>query len=138
MKKFILIMALLPLVAASLYAQNSTPAKWEERRNLTIKEWNTDQRTKTRWLDHQTTYDSEGRKTEEIEYTQYGQKWRETYEYGDNDKIVKEVLYDEKDRPELIRRYEYNAQNKKIRQYNYAPSGRLLTIKVFEYIIEEQ
>ena len=113
-------------------------AKREARRNLTIKEWNTDNRTKTRWLDRQTTYDSLGRKVEEIEYTQYGQKWRETYEYGENDKIVKEVVYNEKDKPELVRRYEYNSENKKTRQYNYAPNGKLLTVKVFEYIVEAQ
>ena len=140
MKKIlkIALVSLLALSAIDAFAQidSLTAAKREARRNLTVKEWNTDNRTKTRWLDHQTTYDAEGRKVEEIEYTQYGQKWRETYEYGENDKIVKEVVYNEKDKPYLIRRYEYNSQNKKARQYNYAPSGKLLTVKVFEYVVE--
>lgn len=115
--------------------QEAQQAKREARRNLTIKEWNTDARSKTRWLDRITTYDAEGRKVEEIEYAQYGQKWRETYEYGENDKIAKEVLYDEKNRPTLIRKYEYNDQNRKVKQYNYAPNGKLQTVKVFEYIV---
>lgn len=113
-----------------------TAAKRAQRKNLIIKEWNTDARTKTRWMDRVTTYDEQGRKIEEIEYAQYGQKWRETYEYGDNDKIVKEVVYDDRNKPSLIRKYEYNSANKKTKQYNYAPNGKLLTVKVFEYITE--
>lgn len=113
-----------------------TAAKRAQRRNLVVKEWNTDARTKTRWMDRVTTYDEQGRKIEEIEYAQYGQKWRETYEYGENDKIVKEVLYDDRNKPTLIRKYEYNSENKKTKQYNYAPNGKLLTVKVFEYIVD--
>lgn len=113
-----------------------TAAKRAQRKNLVVKEWNTDARTKTRWMDRVTTYDEQGRKIEEIEYAQYGQKWRETYEYGENDKIVKEVVYDDRNKPSLIRKYEYNSENKKTKQYNYAPNGKLLTVKVFEYIIE--
>lgn len=113
-----------------------TAAKRAQRKNLVVKEWNTDARTKTRWMDRVTTYDEQGRKIEEIEYAQYGQKWRETYEYGENDKIVKEVVYDDRNKPSLIRKYEYNSENKKIKQYNYAPNGKLLTVKVFEYITE--
>ena len=54
------------LCASSLYAQISpeTLAKRAKRKNLTVKEWNTDSKTKTRWLDHVTTYDAEGRKVE--------------------------------------------------------------------------
>lgn len=113
-----------------------TAAKRAQRKNLVVKEWNTDARTKTRWMDRVTTYDEQGRKIEEIEYAQYGQKWRETYEYGENDKIVKEVVYDDRNKPSLIRKYEYNSENKKTKQYNYAPNGKLLTVKVFEYITE--
>ena len=148
MKHKYLTLILLASCLAGIYAFAQTPPekdplaeakaiKREARKNLIVKEWNTDAKSKTRWLDHQTTYDELGRKIEEIEYTQYGQKFRETYEYGDNDKIVKEIVYDERNKPSLIRKYEYNSQNKKIRQYNYAPNGKLMTIKVFEYITEE-
>lgn len=142
MKK-ILAVAFLSFFSFFAFGQSVSPeilqdlqqAKRDARRNLTIKEWNTDARTKTRWLDRITTYDAEGRKVEEIEYASYGQKWRETYEYGENDKIAKEVLYDDKNRPSLIRKYEYNDQNRKVKQYNYAPNGKLQTVKVFEYIV---
>ena len=65
------------LAGLTLSAQELDPAtlaKREARKNLVVKEWNTDARTKTRWLDRQTKYDSQGRKVEEIEYATYGQK----------------------------------------------------------------
>lgn len=135
MKRILRVLAIFALlVCANEAAFAQTTVKAAAKRNLTIKEWNTDARSKTKWLDRITTYDSEGRKIEEIEYTQFGQKWRETYEYGENNKIVKEVLYDEKNRVELVRKYEYDETNRKMRQYNYAPNGKLKTIKIFEYI----
>jgi len=112
-------------------------AKRAAHKNMTIKEWNTDAKSKTRWLDRVTTYDEKGRKVEEIEYTSYGQKWRETYKYDEQDRIVQEVEYDEKDKPRYVRKYEYNSDGSKKKQYNYSPSGKLMTIKVFEYIIAE-
>lgn len=115
----------------------ATRAKRERRKNLTIKEWNTDAKSKTRWLDRVTTYDDEGRKIEQIEYASYGQKWRQTYEYDTNGRIRQEVEYDERDKPEIIRKYEYNSDGTKKKQYNYAPNGKLITIKVFEYVIVE-
>lgn len=135
MRKFITF--IIAAIAFSFFANGqideATAAKRAKRTNLTIKEWNTDSKSKTRWLDHITTYDAQGRKVEEIEYTQYDQKWRETYEYGENDKIIKEVRYDDRDKPALIRKYEYNEQGRKVKQYNYSPSGKLQTIKIFEY-----
>lgn len=137
MKKLLLFICLLGTIAFSASAQTDEymAARRAQRQNLVVKEWNTDARTKTKWLDRVTTYDAQGRKVEEIEYAQYGQKWRETYEYGDNDKISKEVLYDEHNKPQLIRKYEYDSNNRKLKQYNYAPNGKLQTIKVFEYSI---
>lgn len=133
----ILAMASLP---CHMYAQDldaATLAKRAGRKNLTIKEWNTDAKSKTRWLDRVTTYDEEGRKIEEIEYASYGQKWRETYEYGENGRVVREVEYDDRDKPRLIKKYEYNADGTKKKQYNYAPNGRLQTVKVYEYIVSD-
>ena len=109
-------------------------SKRELRRNMTVNEWNTDAKTKTRWLDHVTRYDENGRKVEEIEYAQYGQKWRATYEYGDNDKIAKEIEFDDRDQPVMVRKYEYDSMGRKSKQYNYLPNGKLKTVKVFEYI----
>lgn len=132
---FIACSLMLPSYIAAQDLDAATLAKRAGRKNLVIKEWNTDAKSKTRWLDRVTTYDSEGRKTEQIEYASYGQKWRETYEYGADGRLAREVEYDDRDKPKVIRKYEYNADGTKKRQYNYAPNGKLLTVKVFEYII---
>lgn len=115
----------------------ATLAKRAGRRNLTVKEWNTDAKSKTRWLDRVTVYDGQGRKTEQIEYASYGQKWRETYEYGEDGRVCREVEYDDRDKPKTVKKYEYNADGTKKKQYNYAPNGKLVSIKVFEYVIGE-
>ena len=139
MLKKIIFAASLLLVSLSAFSQVSpeTLAKRAARKNLTVKEWNTDAKTKSRWLDRVTVYDSEGRKIEEIEYASYGQKWRETYEYGENGKISKEVEYDDRDKPVRIRKYEYNEDGTKMKQYNYSPAGKLLSTKIFEYIFSD-
>lgn len=141
MKRFLLLAFIaflaMPLGMSAQELDAATLAKRAGRKNLTIKEWNTDAKSKTRWLDRVTTYDSEGRKIEQIEYASYGQKWRETYEYGENGRVVREVEYDDRDKPKSIRKYEYNEDGTKKKQYNYAPNGRLQTIKVFEYVIGE-
>ena len=139
MTKVVILIAAL-LCGITMSAQELDPAtlaKREGRKNLVVKEWNTDARTKTRWLDRQTKYDSQGRKVEEIEYASYGQKWRETMEYGENGRVVKEVEYDDRNKPVRIRKYEWNENCTKKKQYNYAPNGKLLSIKVFEYVFDE-
>ena len=130
------------LLASSIAAQSLlTPeqlAKREKRKNLTVKEWNTDSKTKTRWLDHLTTYDSEGRKIEEIEYATYGQKERITIGYDEvTGKVSKEVVYDDRDKPVRIRKYEYSEDGTKKKQYNYLPNGKLFSVKVFEYLFSD-
>ena len=127
----------LACASASAQIDEATRAKRETRKNMVVREWNTDPRTKTRWLDRVTTYDALGRKIEEIEYASYGQKWRQTYEYGTNGRVVKEVEYDDRNKPVYIRKYEWNEDGTKKKQYNYAPNGKLLTIKVFEYIFTD-
>lgn len=137
---YIISLALFLIPEASTYAQEldaATLAKRAGRKNLTIKEWNTDSRSKKRWLDRVTTYDNQGRKIEQIEYASYGQKWRETYEYGDNGRIVREVEYDDRDKPKSVKVYEYNTDGSKKKQYKYNPNGKLETVKIFEYIISE-
>lgn len=124
---------------SSTFAQISpeTIAKREKRKNLTVKEWNTDAKSKTRWMDHLTVYDDEGRKIEEIEFATYGQKERITIEYNADGKVSKEVVYDDRDKPVRIRKYEYNTDGTKKKQFNYLPNGKLYSIKVFEYIFSD-
>ena len=141
MKRILYILACL-LVAGTAVGQSLlTPeqlAKREKRKNLTVKEWNTDDKSKTRWLDHLTVYDSQGRKIEEIEYASYGQRVRVTYKYDDvTGKVTEEVEYNDRNRPVRIRRYEWNADGTKAKQYNYLPNGKLYTVKVFEYIFSK-
>lgn len=112
-----------------------TLAKRARRTNLTVKEWNTATRGGAKWLDHITIYDNQGRKIEEIEYTNYGQKERVTFEYDEETgKISREIVYDDRNKPSRIRKYEYNSDGTKAKQYNYLPNGKLYSIKIFEYI----
>ena len=97
-----------------------------------------DSQGKTRWLDRIKVYDSQGRCVEEIEYATYGQRWRITSTYDDKTgKVLEEVEYNDRNRPVRIRKYEWNADGTKAKQYNYLPNGKLYTVKVFEYIFSE-
>ena len=140
MKRFLFLFVTL-LIAQGAAAQALSPeelAKRAKRKNLTVKEWNTDSNKKQRWLDNLKTYDEKGRKIEEIEYNQFGQIERETCEYDPiSDRIIREVVYDDRNKVKLVRKYEYNDDGTKHKQYNYLPTGILYTIKVFEYIFEE-
>ncbi|MBQ4434159.1 MAG: hypothetical protein II894_08405 [Bacteroidales bacterium] len=45
------------------------------------------------------------------------------------------MVYDSRNKPVRIRKFEYNADGSKKKQYNYLPSGKLESTKVFEYIL---
>ena len=142
MKRTIYLLACL-LIAGTAAAQSLlTPeqlAKREKRKNLTVKEWNTDAKTKARWLDHLKVYDSQGRCIEEIEYASYGQRSRVTYTSDDTTgKVLEEVEYNDRNKPVRIRKYEWNANGTKAKQYNYLPNGKLYSVKVFEYIFSDK
>ncbi len=114
------------------YAQGpgkANPAK----KNLVLKEWNTDAKGGNRRLDHITTYNADGKKIEEIEYDSLGQKWRKRYEYTAL-RCTKEMVYDNRNRLITIKKFEYDAAGRKKTQYNYDAKGHLLTIKNFEYL----
>ena len=140
MKK-ILLFVFLGLWAMPLFSQSVSDAtiqKRENRRGMVLKEWNTLAGSNTPFLDHVTTYDSLGRKIEEIEYASYGQKSRVVSEYPpDSDvtaKVVREIEYNDRDRVVRIRKFEYNEDGSKRRQLNYFPNGKLESVKVYEYV----
>ena len=136
-----LIFALLLANCALLSAQElsqETINKREKRKNLVVREWNTDAKGKNRWMDHFTTYDDKGRKIEEAEFTSYGKRQRICIKYAENGFIDREVVYDDRDRPVRIRKYEYNQDGTKKKQYNYLPSGKLYSVKEFEYTYTEK
>ena len=138
MKRILTLVALVLAFVAPAAAQNTNGQKINKK-NLVIKEWNTDPRSGKKVLDHVTTYDADGKKIEEIEYNSEGQKWRKRFEYapGAEGKCIKESVYNERNRLESVKKYEYNEFGRKKTQYNYNAKGKLLTIKVFEYIAED-
>lgn len=118
--------------------QSQTPylteeEKRERRKNLVVKELNTDAKGKRQWVDHITVWDENGYKIEEIEYAVYGQRERVTFEYDSSGKCVRENVYNDKNKLYRIRRYEYLDNGRKKIQYNYNPDGKLYSTKIYEY-----
>ena len=143
MKRLVLTLAFIA-IGIGAFAQTvseSTVLKRENRKGMTIKEWNTQAGSKRAFLDRVTTYDELGRKIEEIEYASYGQKWRVVSEYPkDSDitaKVVREIEYNDRDKVVRIRKFEYNEDGSKKRQLNYYPNGKLESIKTFETVFKE-
>jgi hypothetical protein len=134
MKKILTVWALALLLVPAAGAQDTAKIN---KKNLVIKEWNTEPRSGKKVLDHVTTFDADGKKIEEIEYGSEGQKWRKRFEYGADGKCVKEMVYNDRNKLETVKKYEYNEFGRKKTQYNYNAKGKLLTIKVFEYIAED-
>lgn len=139
--KRLLFFAFLWLIVLPVFSQSVSDAtiqKRENRRGMILKEWNTAVGARMPFLDHVTTYDSLGRKIEEIEYASYGQKSRVVSEYPpDSDvtaKVVREIEYNDRDKVVRIRKFEYNDDGSKKRQLNYYPNGKLESVKVYEYI----
>ena len=131
---------ILPIVLLALLTAFPAGAQTQQKinkKNLVIKEWNTDVKTNRKFLDHVTTYNPDGKKIEETEYGSSGQKWRKRYEYGPDGKVSRELVYDERNRLVTCKKFEYNAFGRKKTQYNYDAKGKLVTVKVFEYIAED-
>ena len=142
MKKFLIVSFLLSLIIPA-FSQQVTPEtmiKRQKRKGLTLKEWNTQNGSKQAFLVHVTTYDSLGRKIEEIEYASYGQKSRVVSEYVDAadpaSKVLREIEYNDRDKVVRIRKFEYNEDGSKKRQLNYYPNGKLESVKEFELIFK--
>ena len=113
----------------------STKTK-KNKKNLVVKEWNTNVIANTKYLDHITTYSSDGQKIEEQEYNTEGLKWRERYEYDANGNKIRELLYDGHNQLVSVKRFEYNEFGKKKMVYTYNANGKLVTIKNYEYIAQ--
>ena len=135
MKKIAILAATLLLTAFGAYAQTATQTL--NKKNLVIKEWNTDTATNKKVLDHVTTYNADGKKIEEIEYTTSAQKWRKRFEYDAAGRVTLESVYNEKNKLDNYKKFEYNEFGRKKTQYTYNPKGKLISIKVYEYIAED-
>ena len=132
----IIVAALMALLLIPAAGAQDTIQKINKK-NLVIKEWNTDPRSGARALDHITTFSPEGKKLEEIEYGSDGQKWRKRFEYGAGEKVSKEYVYDGKNRLQTYKTFEYNEFARKKVQYTYNAKGKLLSIKHYEYIAQD-
>ena len=131
MKKTLILIAIL-LFSTAIFAQSKTSSG----KTVTVKEWKTSAKTGTRYMDEMTKYNAKGQKIEQIEYANYGQKSRTTYEYDAKGNCVKHVLYDSKNKVVRIRKFEYYEDGSKKKQYNYDPDGKLVSTREFEYIFE--
>lgn len=137
--KQIIVLSILTMCTVSLMAQQPTGNKREKKKNLVVKEWNLKAGSQTPFLDNITTFDEQGRKIEEIEYASYGQKYRIVYEYeGNNTKCAREIEYNDKNKVISIKKYDYNADGTKAKQYTYLPNGKLKSTKIFERVYREQ
>ena len=128
-------LALLLLIPAAV-AQDAQKSKINKK-NLVIKEWNMNPKGTDKVLDHVTTYSPEGKKLEEIEYNSEGQKWRKRYEHAADGKVIKELVYDGRNRLQTYKTFEYNEFARKKVQYTYNAKGKLISIKTFEYIAQD-
>jgi len=138
MKKIFALVLCMLLGATVSYAQNASSSQTLNKKNLVVKEWNTNAKS-TRILDHQTIYSPEGKKIEETEYDSAGkQKWRKRYEWGENGMMTRELVYDEHNRLVNYKKFEYNEFGKKKTQYTYDAKSRLIGTKVFEYITQDE
>ena len=134
MKKILTVLALALLLVPAAGAQE--PQKMNKK-NLVVKEWNTNPKGGNKVLDHVTTFSAEGKKVEEIEYSTSGQKWRKRFEYGPDGRVSRELVYDERNRLQTYKKFEFNEFGKKKVQYTYNPKGKLLSIKNYEYIAQD-
>lgn len=133
MKKYVLIALACLLLPVAGNAQQQKL----DKKNLVIKEWNTDPKGAHKVLDHVTTYSPEGQKIEEIEYDSTGQKWRKRYERDINGKVITEYVYDGRNKLQTYKKFEYNELQRRKVQYTYNPKGKLLSIKQYEYIAQK-
>lgn len=134
MKRLLILLASALLLVPAAGAQEAPKMN---KKNLVIKEWNTDPKGNNKVLDHITTFNADGRKTEEIEYNSDGQKWRKRFEYGADGKVSKELVYDHRNRLQTYKKFEFNEFGRKKIQYTYNAKGKLISIKQYECIAQD-
>ncbi|MBE6252277.1 MAG: hypothetical protein E7109_01990 [Bacteroidales bacterium] len=134
MKRLLILLASALLLVPAAGAQEAAKVN---KKNLVIKEWNTDPKGNNKVLDHVTTFNADGRKIEEIEYNSDGQKWRKRFEYGADGKVSKELVYDNRNRLQTYKKFEFNEFGRKKIQYTYNAKGKLISIKQYEYIAQD-
>jgi len=136
MKKIMRLLAVACLLLPGVLSAQETTTKINKK-NLVIKEWNTDPKGSNKVLDHMTVYSAEGRKMEETEYNSDGQKWRKRFEYDAAGKVAVEYVYDNRNKLQTYKKFEYNEFGRKKVQYTYNAKNRLISVKHFEYLAQD-
>ena len=136
MNKFIISIALIFGGFLNCIAQESQQ-KVLDKRDLVTREWITEVASNVKFLDHETIFNSDGKKIQETEYTKLGKLWTKKYEYGPDGKVTRELTYNEKGRLDSIQKFEYNEFGKKKTIYTYDAKGKLIKIKVIEYTLRD-
>ena len=137
MNKFIISIALIFGGFLSSFAQEPQQKQVLDKRDLVTREWITDAASNVKFLDHETIFNSDGKKIQETEYTKLGKLWTKKYEYGPDGKVTRELTYNEKGRLDSIQKFEYNEFGKKKTIYTYDAKGKLIKIKVIEYTLRD-
>ena len=107
-------------------------------KRLTVKEWKTTPDGKNSWVDHIEVYNEKGQLIGEAEYSDFGRHlaWRSEYEYNAEGQLIKEVVYNERDKVSKVRKFEYDSNGVCTRRLNYNANGTLNSYRKFEYIYE--
>jgi len=144
MKKLTLRVMLLTLfvfgILSSIFAKkdDSQSKKHGHHKNMIVREYNTDANGNAKHMDRQIIYDANGLKEQEIEYGKHEQmRQRTTFAYDEEGNCIKEVMFDERNKPCKIRKIVYNADGLKQTLFNYSPDGRLLSTKKFLYSVKK-
>lgn len=134
---FILLALSSTLIAHAEKAERSLLAQ-SEGKTLTVKEWKTTPDGKNKWVDHTETYNKLGQLIAEAEYSDFGRHlaWRAEYEYNDKGQLIKEIVYNERDKVSKVRKYEYDSNGRCTRRLNYNANGTLNSYRQFEYTFE--
>ena len=105
---------------------------------LTVKEWKTTPDGKNSWVDHIEVYNAKGQLVSESEYGDYGRhlSWRSEFEYNEQGLLVKEIVYNERNKVSKVRKFEYDSNGICTRRLNYNANGTLNSYRKFEYTYE--
>ena len=107
-------------------------------KQLTVNEWKTTPDGKKKWIDHAEVYNAKGELIEEAEYSDYGTRlaWRSEYQYNERGQLVKELIYNERDKLSKIRTFEYDSNGVCTRRMNYSADGKLNSYRQYQYTFE--
>lgn len=141
MRKFHLILTIIALITTvNTYGEKRERSLMAESagKSLTVKEWKTTPDGKNRWVDHIEVYNEKGQLIGEAEYSDFGRHlaWRSEYEYNAEGQLIKEVVYNERDKVSKVRKFEYDSNGVCTRRLNYNANGTLNSYRKFEYIYE--